>query len=192
MKKLEKQVFTLGARRIYIWACAFRVASFVFCCEEDNGVFFQNNPCNWDMNFKNILKKESSQLHILRVCKFYGYVTHDLHLLFNSLVMPILYFSIQVWGCAHKNKYLGQVDSFLRRAHRFGYTSHLININDIIKERDHKLWNKVVSNPDNPLNELLPSQRTRCLRERKHNYTLPKVKTERFKRLFINRCLFEF
>ena len=49
-------------------------------------VFFQNNPSNWDMNFKNILKKASSQLHILRVCKFYGYVTHDLHLLFNSLV----------------------------------------------------------------------------------------------------------
>lgn len=116
------------------------------------GVFFQNNPSNWDMNFKNILKKASSQLHILRVCKFYGYVTHDLHLLFNSLVMPILYFSIQVWGCAHKNKYLEQADSFLRRAHRFGYTSHLININDIIKERDHKLWNKVVSNTDNPLN----------------------------------------
>ncbi len=155
------------------------------------GVLFQNNPCSWDMHIKHILKKASSQLHILRVCKFYGYATHDLHLLFNSLIMPILYFSIEVWGCAYKNKYLEQVNSFLRHAYRFGYTSRLININDVINKRDHKLWNKIVSNPDNPLNELLPPQRTRCLRERRHKYILPKVRTERFKRVFINRCLFE-
>ncbi len=155
------------------------------------GVLFQNKPCSWDMHIKHILKRASSQLHILRVCKFYGYATHDLHLLFNSLIMPILYFSIEVWGCAYKNKYLEQVNSFLRRAYRFGYTSRLININDVINERDHKLWNKIVSNPDNPLNELLPPQRTRCLRERRHKYILPKVRTERFKRVFINRCLFE-
>ena len=35
------------------------------------------------------------------------------------------------------------------------------------------------------------SKRTRSLRERKHNYILPKVKTERFKRVYVNRCLFE-
>ncbi len=121
------------------------------------------------MHIKHILKKASSQLHILRVCKFYGYATHDLHLLFNSLIMPILYFSIEVWGCAYKNKYLEQVNSFLRHAYRFGYTSRLININDVINElRDHKLWNKIVSNRDNPLNELLLPQRTRCLTERRH------------------------
>jgi hypothetical protein len=155
------------------------------------GVLFQNNPCNWDMHFKYILKKASSQLHILRVCKFYGYAINDLHLLFNSLIMPTLCFSIEVWGCAYKNKYLEQVDSFLRHAYRFGYISHPITINDVANERDLKLWNKILSNPGNPLNKLLPPKRTRCLRERKHNYILPKVRTERLKPVFINRCLFE-
>ncbi len=135
-------------------------------------VLFQNNPCSWDMHIKHILKQASLQFHILRVCKFYGYATHNLHLLFNSLIMPILY-------------------SFLCRAYRFGYTSCLININDVINERDHKLWNEIVGNHDNPLNELLPPQRTRCLREHRHKCILPKVRTERFKRAFINRCLFE-
>ena len=50
------------------------------------------------MNFKYILKKASAQLHILRVCKFYGYTIDDLHVLFNSLIMPILYFSIEGMG----------------------------------------------------------------------------------------------
>ena len=58
----------------------------------------QDNPCNWDMQFKYILKKASSQLHVFRVCKFYGYTIDDLHLLFKSFVMPILCFSIEVWG----------------------------------------------------------------------------------------------
>ena len=105
--------------------------------------------------------------------------------------MPILCFGIEVWSCAYKNKYLEQVNSFLRRAYRFGYTSHPIDIHDVIKERDNKLWNKMERNPGNPLNELLPRKRTRCLRERKHNYVLPKVRTERFKRVFVNRCLFD-
>lgn len=62
------------------------------------GVIFQDNPCNWDMQFKHTLKKASSQLHILKVCKFYAYTIDDFHLLFNSLVMPTLCFGIEVWG----------------------------------------------------------------------------------------------
>ena len=149
------------------------------------GVLFQNNPCNWDMDFKYILKKASSQLHILRACKFYGYAIDDLNLLFNSLIMPTLCFTIEVGSCAYKNKYLEQVNSFLCHAYRFGYTSHLIDMNDVIKEQDNKLWNKIVSNLVNTLNELLPPKWTRCLKQRKHNYILPKVKTERFKQVFV-------
>ena len=80
------------------------------------------------MHFKYILKKASSQLHILRVCKFYGYSTQDLHLLFNSLIMPIIYLGIEVWECAFKNKYLEQVNGFLHRAYKFGYTNQLIDM----------------------------------------------------------------
>ena len=62
------------------------------------------------------------------------------------LIMPIFYFSIELWGCAYRNKYLDQVDSFLRRAHRFGYTSCYINMIDVIRERDGKLWHIILSN----------------------------------------------
>ena len=56
-------------------------------------------------------------------------------------------------------EYIGQADSLLRCAYRFGYTHCPININDVIDERDYKLWNAFVSNT--------------------------KVRTERFKRVFV-------
>ena len=59
-----------------------------------------------------------------------------------------------MWGCAYTNKYIEHVDSFFRRAYSFGYTNGPINNNDVINERDYKLWNKIVSNTDNPLNKL--------------------------------------
>ena len=92
---------------------------------------------------------------------------------------------------AYKKKYIEQVDRFLRRAYKFRYTNCPININNVLNKRYYKLWNKIASNTDNLLNELLPPKRTKCLRECKNNFILPKVRTERFKRVFVNRCLFE-
>ena len=44
------------------------------------------------------------------------------------------------------------------------------------------------------LHSLLPSKLIRPLRQRGHDFELPivKTKTERFKNVFINRCLFNF
>ena len=42
------------------------------------------------------------------------------------------------------------------------------------------------------LDDLLPPKRNKVLRERGHDdFILPRVKTERFKRAFVNRCLFK-
>lgn len=59
----------------------------------------------------------------------------------------------------------------------------------IIKVKDDKLFEKITS-PSHPLHDLLPPVKTRQLRDRGHNYILPRVNTERFKRVFVNRCLF--
>ena len=52
------------------------------------------------------------------------------------------------------------------------------------------IWNNIKNNPGHPLAHLLPPQRTRILRPRSHNFVLPKIKTERFKKVFLNRCLY--
>ena len=41
------------------------------------------------------------------------------------------------------------------------------------------------------VHDLLPPKRTRVLRKRGHNFIQPKIRTERFKGSFVNRCLFQ-
>jgi len=62
------------------------------------GVFFNENRTNWDEQFHTLLSKTSSQLYILRVCKFYAYSLNEMTTLCNSLIMSLLNFGIEVWG----------------------------------------------------------------------------------------------
>lgn len=134
----------------------------------------------------------SSRMYILRVCKFYGFSQHDLTVLFDSLIMSLFLYAIEVQACAYENKYLTRIDKFLKRAARLGYTTRSVSIKDVIKDRDMKLWKSIIINPNHCLYDLLPPNRTRTLRGRGHNFILPRVSTERFKRIFVNRCLFNF
>ena len=54
------------------------------------------------------------------------------------------------------------------------------------------MFDNLTSNLYNPLQDLLPERRKRLLRKRGHEFILPKVYTERFKNIFLNRCLFKF
>ena len=157
------------------------------------GVTFSSNPCNWDTHIDSLLHRAASRLYILRVCKFYGYSDHELTSLFDSLIMSLFLYAIEVWGCAFQDKYISRFDKFCKHSLRFGYTSKQISFSNIIADRDRSLWNKLNNDPNHCLKDLLPERRRcRSLRNRRHNYILPQVRTERFKRCFINRCLFKF
>jgi hypothetical protein len=99
--------------------------------------------------------------------------------------MPLFSYVIEVWGSALEKKYLERIDTYI-----YGYTTKSVQIIDVIMS----LLEKICSTPDHPLYELLPPKGQRPLREREHDFRLPEVKTvkhaERFKRSFLNRCLF--
>ena len=111
-------------------------------------------------------------------------------LLFHSLIVSALVFGIEVWGCA-SYKYLIQIDKLFQRAFKYGYSIQKLDIVDIINIKDKKLWDKILANPNrHALHMLLPPKRKLQLRDRGHDYELPNIRTERFKRVFLNRCLF--
>ena len=156
------------------------------------GITLQDLPSKWDLHFDEMLKKASARMYIMRVCKYYGFPIKQLDMLFNTLIMPIITYGIELWGGAYFNKYISQIDKFINRAHRKGYISEKLNIKEISIKRDKKLWDKVIHNKDNALQELLPDKLNRHLRPRGHEFELPLVRTERFKSSFVNRCLFNF
>ena len=153
------------------------------------GVTFEDDPVNWDSHIDHVISKTSSRLYILRVCRFYGYPKKQLDLLFKSLMLSVLTYAIEVWGCCYYDKYLKRIDKLIPRVFKSGYCLKKYSICDILTTRDNKLWIKITSNTT-ALDDLLPPRRTRYLRSRDHDYILHRVRTSRFKSTFVNRCLF--
>jgi hypothetical protein len=50
----------------------------------------------------------------------------------------------EVWGGASYNKYVSQIDKFVNRAYRNGYTSNGSDFKAIISNRDKKLWSRIM------------------------------------------------
>ena len=129
----------------------------------------------WDLQLDKIMSKAYSRLYIIRTCIYYGFSRKELDLLFHNLILPILVFGVGVWGCA----------SF---SYKYGYLIHQLSIVDILNNKDRVLWEKITADPNHALQLLLPPSRQLELRDRE----LPRVRAERFKRVFVNRCLFNF
>ena len=108
-------------------------------------------------------------------------------------VLWLYLYGLEVRTSAYQSRYLDRIDNFLRRAYHFGYTNKIILISDVITRRDSDLFNRIISDIGHVLYNLLSPKRYRVLREKGHDFTLPKVKSDRFKRrTFVNRYLFKF
>ena len=86
------------------------------------------------------MNKASKIMYILRVCKHYGLTTHQLDFLFNSLIVFLFTFAAEVWGGASYSKYISQIDKFINRTYRNGYTSNRSDFKEIMSNKDKKLW----------------------------------------------------
>ena len=106
--------------------------------------------------------------------------------------MSIFLYGIEVWGCAFESKYISRIDKFCKRAFRSGYIVNYFPFVEVIRKRDFKLWEKITTYSNHCRRDLLTMQRKRKLRDGGHNYILPRIRTERFKTQYINRCLFNF
>ena len=136
------------------------------------------------------MERAVKRIHILRVCKRKGYSLCDLDYLFSCLIMSLFTYCIRVWGVAAYTKYLSQIDRLVTRASRFGYIQHESSIQQVIKDKDVRLWKSIMGAFSQPLKDLLPPLKNRALRGRSHPYQIPRVNTEMFKKCFVNRCLF--
>ena len=114
-----------------------------------------------------------------------------INLLFNSLIMSLFIYGVELWGGIY-NKYINQIEKFISRAYRNGYIAEKFNFSEVISDGDRKLRTKIINNKDNALQELLSNKLNRPLRQRGHEFELPIIRTERYKRSFINRCLYKF
>ena len=126
-------------------------------------------------------------MHILRVCKSYSYASDQLTKLFETLILSLFTYAIEVWGSALLKKYLKRIDQFFRRAR----STKEYDMSSLIEEKDRALLRKITKVTEHLLYDLLPEIGHRILRTQNNNYILPQIKTERFRRYFVNRSLFD-
>ena len=70
------------------------------------GLTFQANPCNWDLQIDSFLAKASSRLYILRICIFHRYPKDQISKLFDSLILSLILYGIEVGALPIKGNIL--------------------------------------------------------------------------------------
>ena len=68
------------------------------------GITLENVPDKWDIHFEEMIGRAAGRMYILRVCKYYGMSINQLNLLFNSLIMSLFIYGVELWGGTY-NKY---------------------------------------------------------------------------------------
>ena len=121
------------------------------------GITLENVPDKWDIHFEEMMGGAAGRMYILRVCKYCGMSINQLNLLFNSLIMSLFIYGVELWGGTY-NKYINQIEKFISRAYQNGYVAEKFYFGEIISDRDRKLWTKIINNKDNALQVLLPNK----------------------------------
>ena len=68
------------------------------------GIIFSENPSDWELHVDNLLRKASSRLYILRVCKHFGYAKEQLTKLIDLLIKSLFLYGIEIWRAAYQGQ----------------------------------------------------------------------------------------
>jgi hypothetical protein len=154
------------------------------------GVTFDNH-LRFDKHVESLLKVIASRMFIVKRASYQVIRKVQLTIIFNGFVIPKLLYCSEIWSAYCNVKQKHKFDSIIKVAMKLGLLEKT-NFEKICSIKDQKLFTKVTSNQRHLLHDLLPAKRANrynC-RERFHNFSLPCVRTELFKKAFINRCLF--
>ena len=151
------------------------------------GFYFHSNPTNWNKYYKidALLGRAGRSVHILWVCKKYGYSLDLFFKTITSIVWLDLCYLWQIYRVSSHDKHPSKIDKLQERAVRFGFLKGAMPILSLAEASDNKLWKSVTNSTEGPLTDLLPPIKTRLLRNHGHSYVLLQIRTERFKCCFI-------
>ena len=125
--------------------------------------------------------------------------SYNLHFHKNDVTWPLsangllphyvtFYFMLE-FGVLLLSTLISQTGRLLKRAFRFGYIQHETLVQQVIKDRDVRLWKSIKGTSSHPLQDLLLPLKNRALRGRSHPYQIL-IKTT-IQPLFISRKLNE-
>jgi len=154
------------------------------------GIYIQDNfKC--DMHLKYIMTVSSQRLHILKALKRQGLSLEMLHNVFYAIIVSKLVYGISSWYSFLVKSQVIQINSFFKRAYKYGYLKSIITIEELLDSYDDHLFHRA-SCDNHCLHHLLPAARSTnyALRDVSHGLSIDYVQSELHKRTFINRMIF--
>jgi len=114
--------------------------------------------------------------------------------LFLALVVSRLQCALPAWSGFLKTDQTGQVNAFLKRLYKYGFSCELMRLETLINESNKRLFHKM-GNQAHCLHSILPplpcSARLQT-RPKGQPYELPRYKYDLSCKSFVLRCLYNF
>ncbi|CAB3991556.1 Hypothetical predicted protein [Paramuricea clavata] len=153
------------------------------------GVTFQCDG-KFGEHVKNKLIKANKCLYILRSLRKEGYSQQEIDLLFDTLVLPNITYALSVYAASKSD--LTPIEVFLKRCYKRKYTSKPVSVYKLLEKQDRTIFNRVSKLWQHPLLSLMPHAKETGYNLRKRRSHRPKVRTERFKNVFVNRLVYNY
>jgi hypothetical protein len=154
------------------------------------GVIISGN-FNFNSHVNRLLSICSQRLYILKKLQNQGLSHKQLNTVCVAIIISNLIYTLPSWAGFLTGQQKDQLNSFLRKCHRYGYTTSITTMDKLIKQADKKLFISI-RKPTHCAHYLLPpiKSTTHSLRKRGHKYTLPKCSGSYYKKSYICRYLY--
>ena len=148
------------------------------------GLTFQPN-CKFSEHVRLKLTKANKCLHILRTLRKELFSQKEIDHLFKTLVLPILTYGLAVYGASDSD--LNVIQRFLDRCHKRHLTSQTVSIFNLLEQQDKSAFKRAI-NKHMP-GAIIPKDKELEYNLRRRRCHLPQIKTERYKKTFVNRLI---
>ena len=79
-------------------------------------------------------------MYLLKQLQLQGLGIKQLHIVFTALIVSRVLYALPACGGFLSSDLLNKIDSILRKAHKFGYTTEVLNVTDMLQNANNKLF----------------------------------------------------
>ena len=109
----------------------------------------------------------------------------------KAIVVSRILYALPGWGHFLSKELTGRINAFLKRAFRYGFATKILEVNSLLDSASKDLFCNI-QRSYHCLFSILPVEtpHDHKLRERGHNFVLPRYQNNIYKISFLNKCLF--
>ncbi|XP_022803645.1 uncharacterized protein LOC111340982 [Stylophora pistillata] len=152
-------------------------------------ITFQQN-CKYSSHVRAKVIKANKSLFILGSLRKEGMSQKEVDHLFNAIALPNFVFARPVYGASDSD--LSIIQNFLDRCLKRKFMSKNVDIRDLLEKADKALYKKRSNDPECPFFHCFPKEKNMRYNLRNTSVSVPRVHTERFKKVFSDRIIFKY